>query len=158
MKDLTKKALREAYVELVRKGMKVISVSDVCEVCEASRNTFYYHFSDIADLIESIAVQWIDSPEAAPCFEKSSLAECCAAFIEQCEAHRDFVRAYCFAVNQKMFIRALSRTADYAAARCMEKVSFDGCTKDLCRCAFMGYFMEWLCSDDSNWANRAIRE
>ena len=158
MKDLTKKALREAYVELVRKGMKVISVSDVCEVCQARRNTFYYQFNDIADLIESIAIQWLDSPEAGACFEKETLAGCCSALIEKCEERKEFVRAFCFAVNQKMFIRALSGTADHVAARCMEKLAFDGCTQDLCRCAFMGYFMEWLCSDNSSWANRAIRE
>ena len=51
----TKRALAESFKKLVEKrGMDKITVKDIVEDCGVNRQTFYYHFHDIYDLMEWI--------------------------------------------------------------------------------------------------------
>ncbi|MEG6522454.1 TetR-like C-terminal domain-containing protein [Desulfotomaculum sp. 1211_IL3151] len=61
MAQTTKKALAASLKKLLReKPLDKITVVDIVEDCEVNRQTFYYHFKDIFNLIE-----WIYSSEAA---------------------------------------------------------------------------------------------
>ena len=49
----TKWAIIEAYIELIKtKNIDKVTVKDVVEVCGITRQTFYYHFQDLLDVIE----------------------------------------------------------------------------------------------------------
>ena len=49
----TKWAILEAYNELIKtKNIDKVTVKDVVEVCGITRQTFYYHFQDLLDVIE----------------------------------------------------------------------------------------------------------
>lgn len=53
----TKKAIAFALKELLlEKPISKITVSDITERCDINRQTFYYHFQDIRDLVEWICV------------------------------------------------------------------------------------------------------
>lgn len=55
MSDLTKKAIAEALRDLLlEKPITKISIRDITEKAGVNRQTFYYHFRDIIDLIEWI--------------------------------------------------------------------------------------------------------
>ena len=55
MAQMTKRALAAALKELLKqKPLDKITVTDITEACEVNRQTFYYHFQDIYDLIEWI--------------------------------------------------------------------------------------------------------
>ncbi len=55
MADFTKKAIRDAFIRLLNeKPLKQISIRNIVEECGINRNTFYYHFQDIPQLLESI--------------------------------------------------------------------------------------------------------
>ncbi len=55
MAQMTKRALAAALKELLKKKpLDKITVTDITEACEVNRQTFYYHFQDIYDLIEWI--------------------------------------------------------------------------------------------------------
>ena len=71
-----KAKVAEAFLELSqRKSVDKITVKDLVEACGISRQTFYYHFQDILDVIEWSAQQFFQevlkrsleasSPEAA---------------------------------------------------------------------------------------------
>ena len=48
-----KAAVADALLELIRrKDADKITVKDLVEVCGISRQTFYYHFKDIVDVVE----------------------------------------------------------------------------------------------------------
>jgi len=50
--NITKRALAAAMKELVAKEpFAKISVADICDRCEMSRKSFYYHFKDKYDLV-----------------------------------------------------------------------------------------------------------
>ena len=60
MSQLTKKALAQSLKELcAEKPLNKITVGELCERTGIRRQTFYYHFDDIADLVE-----WICQSEA----------------------------------------------------------------------------------------------
>lgn len=51
----TKKAFEESLVYLAKDHqLNKISVKELCEVAQLSRNAFYFHYKDINDLIDSI--------------------------------------------------------------------------------------------------------
>lgn len=53
MSQITKKALAQSLKKLLsEKPLDKITVIDIVEDCEVNRQTFYYHFKDIYDLIE----------------------------------------------------------------------------------------------------------
>ena len=52
MNDLTKQAIALSLLKLLReRPITQISVKDVCADCGLNRQTFYYHFQDIYDLL-----------------------------------------------------------------------------------------------------------
>lgn len=51
----TKKLLKEAIIELMGKNyIDHITVSTLCEYADISRNTFYYHYAHIGELIDDV--------------------------------------------------------------------------------------------------------
>lgn len=53
----------EAYIKLVlRHQTAKISVTEICQEAHISRNTFYYHFLDRFELLESIYTSDIEKP------------------------------------------------------------------------------------------------
>ena len=60
MSQTTKKALAASLKKLLAdKSLDKITVTDIAEDCGVNRQTFYYHFQDIYDLVE-----WIYTSEA----------------------------------------------------------------------------------------------
>ena len=61
MSNLTTKAIKEAFLELLsKKSIDQITIKDITSRCGVSRNTFYYHFSDITALLEEIMMGEVD--------------------------------------------------------------------------------------------------
>lgn len=59
---ITKSALAEGLKELMKsEKLSRITIKDITQTCDISRNTFYYHFRDKYELIN-----WIFSSEALP--------------------------------------------------------------------------------------------
>ena len=55
MSQLTKKAIVEATLNLAQtKAISKITVRDIVEACGITRNTFYYHFHDIYEVLEDV--------------------------------------------------------------------------------------------------------
>ena len=57
----TKKLIYYAFIDLLHtKPFDKITVRDIVEACEINRNTFYYHYSDIYDLLEEVFTKKIN--------------------------------------------------------------------------------------------------
>lgn len=55
MAKFTQKAIRYSMLKLLqKKEIDKISVKDICELCEITRNTFYYYYSDIYQVLEEL--------------------------------------------------------------------------------------------------------
>lgn len=52
----TRKHLKEAFLRMIlKKPLEKIKVTDLAEIAEINRKTFYLHFTDIYDLMDTIA-------------------------------------------------------------------------------------------------------
>lgn len=57
----TKKAIAYSLKELLlEKPLSKITISDISQRCDINRQTFYYHFQDITDLVEWICLEDAD--------------------------------------------------------------------------------------------------
>lgn len=55
MAGFTKKAIRESFVKLLNeRPLSQITVKDIVDACGINRNTFYYYFQDLPQLVETI--------------------------------------------------------------------------------------------------------
>jgi AcrR family transcriptional regulator len=61
MSQLTRKAIMQCTLELAeKKSLKKITVKDIADACGITRSTFYYHFSDIYDVLDGVVQAKID--------------------------------------------------------------------------------------------------
>lgn len=61
MAKFTRKAIMLGLLELLKKkSIDKVTVKDICDVCEINRNTFYYYFKDIYDVLNSIFTEEIE--------------------------------------------------------------------------------------------------
>ncbi len=81
MADFTRKAIRNSFIKLLNeKPLKQITVKDIVDDCGVNRNTFYYHFQDIPQLVETIVKEDADRMvQEHP--NISSLEDCLEAMI-----------------------------------------------------------------------------
>ena len=61
MTHITKQVIADAFVKLVEeKPVDSITINDITNKCGLNRQTFYYHFADIYDLVEWILLESAD--------------------------------------------------------------------------------------------------
>ena len=61
MSELTKKALAAAAAEILRKkSLDKITIKEITDACGLTRNTFYYHFEDLYDLLGWMLIKEAD--------------------------------------------------------------------------------------------------
>jgi probable dihydroxyacetone kinase regulator len=91
MAQRTKKALAEALKHLLeKKTLDKITVSDLTDACGLNRQTFYYHFKDIYDLLE-----WIYKEDAAESGTEEKLHE---------NWQEAYLRLLCYAKNNRALV------------------------------------------------------
>ena len=57
MSVLTKKAIKNSFLELIeKKPIDQLTIRDITDHCGVSRNTFYYHYTDMPSLVEEIVM------------------------------------------------------------------------------------------------------
>ena len=54
MAGFAKKAIRDSFIKLLNeRPLSQITVRDIVDACGVNRNTFYYYFQDIPQLVET---------------------------------------------------------------------------------------------------------
>ena len=152
MADFTTKAIREAFVKLLnQKPLRQISVRDIVDECGINRNTFYYHFQDIPQLLESIVKEDADRIMAE--YPRiSSIEECVDAAIGFSLANRNAVLHIYRSVNRDIFEQYQWRVCEYVVSRYTEEL-FEGknisesdrkTVTAYVKCVCFGIVMGWL--------------
>ena len=61
MAKFTKRAIMLSLLKLLKqKSVDKVTVKDICDECEINRNTFYYYFKDIYDVLNNIFMEEIE--------------------------------------------------------------------------------------------------
>lgn len=152
MSQLTERAIEKSFIRLLNEvPFDKITVKDIVEDCGIDRNTFYYHYEDIFDLLHKV-------------FEKRA-AEVLAEGIAQNDWQESFLRCTLYALENRREIYHIYNSVDrcqlerflynvageimlsYVRAQAEGmQVSVDdiGTIADFYKCALVGIVLEWL--------------
>ncbi len=110
----TKHALAVCFLNLLRtRPVNEITVQDVVNNCGVKRNTFYYHFHSLSELIDYIAVETVDDLIDQHPPRIHSLEECFLAAIDFARQNSQIIRNLYHFTNRANFERHLWRVCDY---------------------------------------------
>ena len=152
MSQTTKRALADSLKKLLlKKPLDKITVIDIVEDCEVNRQTFYYHFKDIYDLIE-----WTCMDEASKALDgKKTYDTWQQGFLQIFEAvqenkpfilnvyhsvSREQVERYLYQVTYGLLIGVVEEQATGRNVREEDKKFI----ADFYKYAFVGLMLEWI--------------
>ena len=152
MANFTKKAIKETFVELLEEHpLSDITIKDIVEKCGINRNSFYYHYHDLPDLIEEIVKE-----DAEGIIKKypsvKSIVECYDALIEFASQHKRAIMHIFKSVNREMFENYLMEVSEYLVRSYIE-MAVSGTSigessrqnlTDYYKCVCFGLIIEWL--------------
>lgn len=123
MPDFTKKAIRDSFIKLLNeKPLKQISVRDIVDDCGINRNTFYYHFQDVPQLLESIIKE--DADRIIRKYPKiSSIEQCLDAVIDFSLENRKAVLHIYRSINRDLFEQYQWRVCEYAVTTFLDEIA-----------------------------------
>ena len=148
----TKDAIIEAFWELLdERPFNKITVKDIVDRCQINRNTFYYHFHDIPELLETTIKSDIDQIIQTN-GHFGSPTDCLIPIVERClKLKKAMLHIYC-SVKRDVFQKELERILLYTVTQYVHTV-----TKDLnipsedktvliqyYKCCLLGYILDWL--------------
>ena len=152
MSGFTKEIIAKTFTELLdEKPMSKITVKDIVERCGVNRNTFYYHFKDIPDVVEFILKKKWDEILEHP-QDRASILECMEEMADLVRNNRKIMLNVCRSVKKDTFLFYMNGIASYIIMEYLRKNAdqFDldeGEIRILIqyyKCLFMGFLMEWL--------------
>ncbi len=152
MSQITKKALAASLKKLLsEKPLDKITVIDIVEDCQVNRQTFYYHFQDIYDLVE-----WIFLTEAAIALDgKKTYDTWQQGFLQIFEyvldnkalvinvyhsMSRDQLERYLYDVTYNLLIGVVEEQAIDMTVRDVDKKFI----ADFYKFAFVGLMLDWI--------------
>lgn len=150
--NLTKNAIIDSFWQLLEeKPYNKITVKDIVDRCQINRNTFYYHFHDIPDLLEYTIKQDTDS-----ILEKytkfGSLIDCLIPFVQHSLNHKKAILHIYRSIQREIFVEQLEHIALYVAAQYIDTVT-QTLTLPLedkqllsrfYKCTLVGIVLDWL--------------
>lgn len=114
MASFTKREIRSSFLRLLNeRPMNQITVKMIVEDCGINRNTFYYHYHDLQDLVEEILTErYEEFSRSYPTIDSlRRAAETSAAFVA--EMRRPILNIY-HSVSRDIFERYLWKVCDRA--------------------------------------------
>ena len=151
MSNLTKKAITEAFLELLsKKSIDQITIKDITSRCGVSRNTFYYHYADVTSLLEELMMGEVDELiEKYPTVD--SLDQGINVAVEFVLANKTAVMHIYYSEQRPIYERCLMRLCRYVTEKLVdsnlpaEKVSSE--EKELLvsyyKCTSFGFIIDW---------------
>ena len=152
MSGFTKEIIARTFTELLEeKSMAKITVKDIVERCGVNRNTFYYHFRDIPDVVEFILKKKWDEILEAP-QEKTSILECMEEMASLVRDNRKLMLNVYKSVKRDTFLFYMNEVATYIITEYFDKNmnEFNLDKREIqmlikyYKCLFIGILIEWL--------------
>ena len=131
MASFTKKAIRDSFVKLLNeKPLSQITIRDIVDDCGVNRNTFYYYYQDLPQLVESVVNEDAERIiRGHPTID--SLDDCINAALEFALANRKAVLHIYHSVNRDIYepvsythLRAHETVLDLVCRLLLEKIFF----------------------------------
>lgn len=110
----TRKLITAKFTELLsEQSLSQISVHDIAEACGVNRNTFYYYFKNIPDMIEAMVRESVDNILESHPPRYGSLEECFVAAIDFARQQKQLIYNIYDSTNRAIFERYLWKVCEY---------------------------------------------
>lgn len=122
MANFTKKAIRDSLVKLLNeKPLSKITVRDIVDDCGVNRNTFYYYYPDLPQLLMSIVDEDAERIiQEHPTLD--SLEDCVHAAVEFAMQNRRAALHIYNSVNRDVFEQYQWRVCDYVVTTYLDGI------------------------------------
>ena len=150
--NFTKKAIRDSFVKLLNeKPLNQITVRDIVEDCGVNRNTFYYYFQDIPQLLEAVVNEDADRIiQEYPAMD--SIEDCLNAVIRFALENRKAVVHIARSTNRDIYERHLWRTCNHVITVYMDEILSGRSVSaedrklmiDYAMCLVFGFVLGWV--------------
>lgn len=119
MKPQTKKMIKASFIKLLRqKPLSKITVKEIVESCGINRNSFYYHYNDIPNLLEEIINEKTD--EIIREGQNGDFCDWMTAAIRVALENSSAVLNIFNYADRRMFERSLNRIAERTVTGCVD--------------------------------------
>ena len=119
----TKSAIVSAFGSLLsERPLSKITVKDIVECCGVNRNTFYYHFRDIPDLLEQVIREKTD--QIIRMYSRpGSPMDCIAPVVQYCADHKKAILHIYRSVQREVFLTYLEHLSLHAVQEYVDAVT-----------------------------------
>lgn len=148
----TKTIIIDAFLQLLEeKPYNKITVKDITEYCHINRNTFYYHFHDMPDVLEQIMKK--DTDYFIENYNKfSTPIDCLLPIVKYCLKRKKVIYHIYHSVQREIFLNQLEHVSLYAVTQYVDKVTakltIPSTDKKLLigfyKCTLIGITLDWL--------------
>lgn len=158
MNQITKDAIKYAFMDLLEeKKLENITVKDIVNKCKVNRNTFYYHFHDIYDLMD-----YVFTSEAEKLIEINQLSvrwkESLLSLGEYLLTHKKMIYHVYYSINRDILEKYLYDVVSDCIMRIIkEEVKGQDISEKTCQilCDFYKYALVGMLLD---WIRRGMQE
>lgn len=152
MSSFTKEVIIKTLFELLNeKPLAKITVKDIVERCGVNRNTFYYHFRDISDVVECALKREVDKAFEQP-VEIDSVLECLEVLVNLIGENRKAMLHIYGSLQRENFTNALDKMCQYIVSQYAEH-NFDPeilekeevkVLMHFYKCVMIGVMLDWM--------------
>ena len=149
--DYTKDSIKAAFIKLLNeRPLNKISVKSIVDICNISRNTFYYHFQDIPRLLEEIIIDSANTLVKENDTVKS-MGECIETAFAYVKANKKAVYHIYNSVDRSAYEDFVMKMCEHTATLLVrEQLAGKGISdadRDaltyFVKCQFIGLCMDW---------------
>ena len=150
--DRTEKAIVDAFWQaLDEKPFNKITVKNIVELCGVNRNTFYYHFRDIPQVMEYALKNEADNLINAS-FKPANHIDCLKHIITFIQTRQRAILHLYNSMQREVFIKQLNDMSFYTTKRYVQNTpeiaELPDDEKELIiyyfKCTFVGVMLDWL--------------
>lgn len=152
MASYTKKAIRDSFVKLLNeRPLSQITVRDIVDDCGVNRNTFYYYFQDLPQLVETIVNEDAERIiQEHPTME--SIEDCLNAAIDFALKNRKAVLHIYHSINRDIYEQYQWRVCEHTVTTYVDGILSGRQVSaqdrnviiDYLKCVCFGFIIGWL--------------
>lgn len=151
---LTKKLIEDTFLTLLStRPLTSISIKDITTTANLNRNTFYYYYKNIPDLIESIVKNFVDDiiEKYPPTYD--SFEDCLLVAVNFAKENRESIYHIYNSASRSIFERYLWKICDYTVNTYIDSfpntapiISNDevDILKEMLKFECFGFTMDWI--------------
>lgn len=163
--QITKRAITESFRALLAvKPLDKITVRDIVEDCGLTRNTFYYHYEDIYDLLSDVLESEIERALSVPAGGASwetMLLDMLSFLTDSPQIGRHIFQSKCQDAMRVYLSKVISELSDRYIEQNVRDLDYSQQDRklicDICCHALYGLLEEWLTGGSDSRARGELR-